>query len=70
MVYVPSVNAHGGIVIVIDANPSPNKEYSFMPSPLSLIGIIECFLIGFVAGAGWTLSLGLIKFLGILFGGK
>lgn len=41
-----------------------------MPSPLSLIGIIECFLIGFVAGAGWQLSAGLIKLLGILFGAR
>lgn len=41
-----------------------------MPSPLSLIGIIEVFLIGFIAGAGWELSHGLIKMLGILFGGK
>lgn len=41
-----------------------------MPSPLSLIGIIEVFLIGFVFGAGWQLSAGLIRLLGILFGGK
>lgn len=40
-----------------------------MPSPLSLIGALECLLIGFFAGAGWTLSAGLIRFLSILFGG-
>lgn len=39
-----------------------------MPSPLTMIGAIECFLIGFIAGAGWQLSIGLIKMLSILFG--
>lgn len=41
-----------------------------MPSPLTLIGIIECFLIGFITGAGWLLAGNLIKVLAMLFGGK
>lgn len=41
-----------------------------MPSPLTIIGAIEVFLIGFIAGAGWQLSAGLIRMLGILFGGR
>lgn len=40
-----------------------------MPSPLSLLGALQCFLIGFCMGAGWTLSMGLITMLRILFGG-
>jgi hypothetical protein len=41
-----------------------------MPSPLSgILAIIDLFLMGFIFGAGWTLSAGLIRLLGILFGG-
>jgi hypothetical protein len=41
-----------------------------MPNPLDgIIPILNCFLIGFFAGAGWEVSAGLIKFLRLLFGG-